>query len=614
MNTFKLRLLSVFVLACLLAVPPGSHAQAGGGGITYVDQGATGLNNGTSWANAYTDLQVALTSPIRTNIFWVAEGTYKPTSGTARTATFLLNDDVQLYGGFAGNEFDLVQRDLRAHVTILSGEIGRPDVSTDNSYHVVKADYTDNVRLDGFTIMDGSANVSNPDNAAGGVSFRSDAGDNLYLTQIIFKNNYAGYGGAIYNGYGDVTLEQVTFEGNTAGAQGGGVNNGHGTVTLTSVTFNGNSAQWGGGIYNFATVSIFNSTFYGNHATTGPGLTGRGGGIYNNGTVTVDFSTFSHNDASESGAGIFNAGSHLTLDNSILANSTSGEDCYNASTISTLYNLIEDNASAPHMCGAPLSTSDPRLGPLQNNGGFTQTMALLSGSPALDTAYDLGCLAFDQRGVERPLGPGCDLGAYEKQPDTWYIRGVGNYAYGVGTDIPVPADYNGDGMADIAVFRHSNSTWYIRGMGNFLFGDVGDIPVVADYNGDGNADIAVFRPTNSTWYVYGVGNYLFGDVGDIPVVGDYNGDGKADIAVFRPTDNTWYVYGVGNYLFGDVGDIPVVGDYNGDGKADIAVFRPSNNTWYVYGVGNYLFGDVGDIPVVGDYNGDKKADVAVFRP
>ncbi len=681
MNMFKVRLLSIFILGCLLAAFPGSYAQAGGGGaIIYVDRDAMlGLNNGTSWMNAYTNLQTALSQAANGDKIWVAEGTYKPYYGATpdRNATFDITKSVTLYGGFDGTETAVFQRDLTSHVTILSGDIGTQRVSADNSYHVVHINMIGHAILDGFTITSGNANGAYPANWGGGLLFWEGGSDHtlsLDLRNIVFSNNLATVvGGGLYAFYGDLTLDRVIFQGNTsamggglatqesvitltnttfknntAAARGGGIYNSNSTITISNSTFSGNSVNTagGGGINNDSgTLTVSNSTFSGNSVNgsgvgggihTGPGSTltvsnstfydnvtvvASGAGIYSGGTLIVSHSTFSDNRAGSAGGAIRSDGS-LTLNDSILANSvltgssTVIQDCARyAGTFDGDHNLIESNGSGSLACGTPLLTSDPDLGPLQDNGGFTQTMALRYGSPALNAGDDADCPATDQRGITRPQGTHCDIGAYEKEPaGTWYVYGTGNYVFGEGGDIPVVADYNGDGKADIAVFRPSNNTWYVYGVGNFLFGDVGDIPVVADYNGDGKADIAVFRPSNNTWYVYGVGNYLFGDVGDIPVVGDYNGDGKADIAVFRPSNNTWYVYGVGNYLFGDVGDVPVVGDYNGDKKADIAVFRPSDNTWYVYGVGNYLFGDVGDVPVVGDYNGDGKADVAVFRP
>jgi hypothetical protein len=179
---------------------------------------------------------------------------------------------------------------------------------------------------------------------------------------------------------------------------------------------------------------------------------------------------------------------------------------------------------------------------------------------------------------------------------------------------PLAADFNGDGLDDIAVFRSSNGVWYVRNQSSYLLGQAGDLPVPADYNGDGKADFAVFRPSNHAWYVLGKTPIVFGAAGDIPVPADYNGDGKTDIAVFRPSSGVWLIRGQGKFIFGKLRDVPVPADYNGDGKAEIAFFRPSNRVWSIRGKSPFVFGAAGDIPVPADYTGDGKTDVAMFRP
>ena len=221
-------------------------------------------------------------------------------------------------------------------------------------------------------------------------------------------------------------------------------------------------------------------------------------------------------------------------------------------------------------------------------------------------------------------------------------------------DVTVPSDYDGDGKADLAVWRPGDGNWYIHrssdggvtqiqfGTGT-LFPDP-DIPVPGDYDGDSKADLAVWRPSDGYWWLvrssdgtatdiqWGTGT-VFPDP-DVPVPGDYDGDEKADIAVWRPSDGNWYIYrssdggatqiqwGTGT-VFPDP-DVPVPGDYDGDGKADLAVWRPSDGNWYIYrssdggatqiqwGTGT-LFPDP-DVPVPGDYDGDGKTDVAFWRP
>ena len=230
-----------------------------------------------------------------------------------------------------------------------------------------------------------------------------------------------------------------------------------------------------------------------------------------------------------------------------------------------------------------------------------------------------------------------DLAAFRPSTGTWYIQQVDKSLrveqFGAAEDTPVPADYDGDGITDIAVFRPSTGTWYMKlsGDGKFSgggvliggnvraaqFGKSGDIPVPADYDGDGQMDMAVFRPSNGTWYyarsnfpfIYDVFSYTvqFGTSGDIPAPGDYNGDSLTDYAVYRPSTGVWYVLNNpgGSFKvlkFGITEDVPVAADYDGDGKTDIAVWRPSTGIWYrINSADNSFtaiaFGSAGDRPL-----------------
>ena len=229
-----------------------------------------------------------------------------------------------------------------------------------------------------------------------------------------------------------------------------------------------------------------------------------------------------------------------------------------------------------------------------------------------------------------------DIAVWRPSEGNWYILASSNPipfvpAWGLPGDKPVPADYDGDGKADLAVFRPSTGTWLIlNSSGGIIienFGTSTDTPVPGDYDGDGKVDIAVFRPTLGEWDIKPSGSgtmlqVLWGLRGDIPVPGDYDGDKRTDLAVWRPTEGVWYIaFSSGGSFatpWGLPGDTPVPGDYNGDGKTDLAVWRSKDGTWNLAlsdgTVNTTLWGLPGDIPVPADYNGDGRIDLAVWRP
>ena len=283
------------------------------------------------------------------------------------------------------------------------------------------------VSLSKLTIRNGSAPLG------GGIS---NSGT-LTLSNSIIKGNQAsgkpGRGGGIYN-TGTLTINFSTLTQNTAtgyyclfhcvGAGGGAIDNeGARTLTINNSTISGNSAQSkysvGGGILNNSTAIINNSTLSGNSASV------IGGGIESpsGSALTISSSTLSGNTAA-TGAGIGSYLSPVTLQNTMVANNTGG-NCSGTMT-SNGYNLSSDGTCSFSGPG-DLNSTDPKLGPLANNGGPTQTMALLSGSPAIDSGNPSGCtdgqghlLKTDQRGSRRPDKEdtiGCDIGAYERQTD-----------------------------------------------------------------------------------------------------------------------------------------------------------------------------------------------------
>ena len=306
--------------------------------VLFVHDDAGPGGDGAAWESAYDDLQDALSQAATINAdgdagndvdqIWIAEGVYKPSAelepGDPRSASFSLLRDVALYGGFAGTEATLEDRDFSAYVTTLSGDLGVAGDVADNGYTVV---YSTAIRasLDGLLITggnaDGSEDSDHLERSNGGGIYNHRP---LTVTNCTLSGNSANYGGAVCS-YSTLTMTSSTVSDNSAVLGGGGVYNGdRGTLTVTQCTLSGNSAGRGGAVYNRDTVALTDSTISNNSADYGGGIYGYGGtltvtdsalsdnsarsgsGIYNRSTLTMTNSTFSGNSADDYGGGLYN--------------------------------------------------------------------------------------------------------------------------------------------------------------------------------------------------------------------------------------------------------------------------------------------------------------------
>ncbi|HFE65717.1 MAG TPA: hypothetical protein ENJ93_00520 [Chloroflexi bacterium] len=257
------------------------------------------------------------------------------------------------------------------------------------------------------TIISGSKLIGNTGSNSAGAFANDFSGAGVIYNSVISENVTFGYSESVYNYRGPLTVTASIFYGSSGdGLNRAGLLNEFGEVAINTTLFLNHS---GSGIDNYnGDLTVDNSAFISNLA--GIGSSG--------GRLTVHNSTFSGNTRTV-GSGIYNSFSIFRLYNTILANSPNGDDCFsNVELSADAHNLIENN-NAANPCGTPISTVDPLLAPLRDNGGATPTLGLLPGSPAIDRGDNATCLSQDQRSVPRPQdgnGDGtavCDIGAFE---------------------------------------------------------------------------------------------------------------------------------------------------------------------------------------------------------
>ncbi len=453
------------------------------GSVIYVDLSATGNNNGTSWCDAYLDLQSALDVASSGDEIRVAYGTYKP--GSSRSATFRLVNGVTLKGGYVGCFDPGAERNPGMYLTVLSGDIGTINDDSDNCYHVVIGSSTDATTvLDGFIITKGNANGSNAAQRQGGGMY--NYGGSPTISNCTFSSNKTtGDGGGMYNDYSSPSLSNCTFDSNEAKWNGGGMYNYRSGPTISNCTFIDNTAQsLGGGMLSNGNAVVTKCTFSGNSVNPQSGFGGgifssygspvfkncliigneafKGAGFAINGfNLEITNCTIYKNEA-DNGSGVGYGGAiysygndpNTTVCNSILWDdiASSGPEIYiDAGTVNVTYSDVDGGWIGTGNINADPKFVDPD-GEDDEDGTADDNFRLLGDSPCID-AGDNSCAAgitTDLDGFSRFVddpdttdtgsgtAPIVDMGAYEYQVKPRLLAAVSRKSHGTAGEFDIP--------------------------------------------------------------------------------------------------------------------------------------------------------------------------------
>ncbi|HET6349834.1 MAG TPA: FG-GAP-like repeat-containing protein [Candidatus Krumholzibacteria bacterium] len=574
------------------------------GSILYVDHDATGSEDGSSWANACVELSDAIRAAHcgGVNEIWVAAGTYRPTKNGDREATFSLVNGVSIYGGFAGGEVSLDQRSLLPDSTVLSGDIGTPGDSADNSFHVIDGSGTNATAvLDGFAVTAGAATGSPPNDSGGGMIVVAGSPTLRHLHFI--GNQATDGGGAIYNSAASPALTDVRFTGNSANS-GGAVYNFNGSAPrFVNAVFITNAAMVHGGALSSdaSSPAVFNSQFIGNTAPTG-------GAVYGVGAAVATFvnTTFWSNAASDQGGAIFSRSScNPVVTNDILWDNSagnSGPELGNDTATPTISHCIVKGSNGSGASWDVALGSDGG-GNQDANPMFINPVAgdfhVTQGSPAIDAGLNSAVpsdVVTDFDGHARILNGIVDLGPYEyfvQFTDVTAAAGLGGSS-GLATGWGMAwGDYDNDG--DMDLFYPGGGLYRNNGDGTFtnvgapLAGQYALGAAWGDYDGDNDPDLYVGWPAGSILYRNDGGS--FADVtasAGINVSGGWGGawgdyDNDGDLDLYAVADTLTHLYrNQGDGTFIDEGSTSgiaafpnsvggVWGDFDLDGYLDLYV-------------------------------------------